>query len=227
MDIFPLGTLSGGSASGTITSVSYTFFEPNVRAYSRPVFTSLVTRFQNQTILSRKKADPYLLINYEYKDIFLREYKQIEHFIDYKEDAVNSFYVIDLSKGETPTAINTSSTWTASIPNTRLYSLVQNQKANYVFFYNSIDWKIGTITGLTANTSIVCNVDTNNFGTLSDTDGAVVTGIRATMIYPVYECYVIPNSLNSFKTTNYWASTDSNRGHMYSGTISFCTKYKV
>lgn len=227
MQLFPLGLMSAASGSGTIDSVSYDFFEPNVRCTSGPVFTSLVTRFQNQTILARKKADPYLNISYEYNNIYASEYQQIEHFLVDKEEAVTSFYVVDLSRGVLPTAINTSSTWIASIANTRLYDTVLNQKANYVFFYNGKSWKLGTVTVVTANTSVTCNVDTNNYGDMTDTEGAVITGNLMTMIYPVYQCFAIPGALTPFKTGTYWSNVDSNRGFLYTGTISFTTKYKI
>jgi hypothetical protein len=227
MDLFPTGTMASGSDNGTIDFVSYSFFEPNVKALSSPTFTSLVSRFQNQTILARKKADPYLTLTYEYNNIYLSEYQQIEHFIDSKEDAVNSFYVVDLSKGILPTAIDTSSTWTASIPNTRLYDTVQNQKANYMFFYNGRTWKLGTVSTVNANVSVVCNVDSNNYGAMTDAEGAIITDPEMTMVYPVYQCFANPGGINSFKTTVYWSNEDSERGFMYSGNLSFITKYKV
>lgn len=228
MDLFPLGTLSAASGTGTISGVNYNFFEPNKNSNSFPTHSSLQTRFQNQTLLTRKTAEPYLNILYEYNNIFASEYRQIEHFIDDVEDATTSFYVIDLSKGELPSAIDTSSTWTPSISNTRLYSAVTNMKANYLFFYNGVKWKIGLVTSVTANTSITTNVGGTNYGTLSDAEGAVVTGDQATFIYPVYCCYLIPNQLAGFKRTNYWPNADSeNCGPMYSGSISFVSKFKV
>ena len=227
MDLFPLGTLSGGSGNGTIDSVSYSFFEPNVKASSNARFSTLVTQFQSQTILARKKASPMLTISYEYNNIFLSEFSQIEHFLYSKDEGVTSFYVVDLSKGILPTGIATTSTWTASIANTRLYSAVLNQKANYCFFSNGIAWKLGLVTTVNANTSIVCNVDTNNYGILTDVQGAVITGKRRTMIYPVYQCFASPQSLDSFSTGEYWNNYDSERGFLYSGNITFTSKYHI
>jgi len=228
MWLFPAGELDSGKNYGLIDNIQYNYFEPNRNFNSFPTYSSLQTRFQNQTILSRKIGEPFLNIIYEYSNIFASEYRQIEHFINKKEDAVNSFYVIDLSKGEVPSAIDTSSTWIPSISNTRLYSAVSNMKANYIFFFNGIKWKLGTITTVTTNTSVTTDVDTNNFGTLSDTEGAVVTGNQCTFIYPVYQCYVLPNQMANFKRTNYWDNKDSeNYGPMYSGSISFVSKYKV
>ena len=227
MYIFPIGLLSAASGNGTIDSVSYSFFEPNQKCSSAPIHTSLQAKFQTQTILSRKIAEPYLIITYEYGNIFSSEYRQIEHFVDKKEDAVNSFYVIDLSQGEVPTAINTSSTWTPSIANTRLYSAISNVKSNYIFFFNGVQWKLGTTTAVTTNTSVTTDVDTNNYGDMTDTQGAVVTGNQRVHIYPVYQCYLNPNSLQNFKPTGYWNNKDENRGVMYSGNISFVSKYKI
>lgn len=186
-----------------------------------------MTRYENMSILTRKKAEPYLNIIYEYAYILQSEFNQIEHFIESKDDAITPFYVIDLSQGKIPTAIDTSSTWIASIANTRKYSSVTNLKANLVFFYNGNVWKMGTISSVSANTSVTCDVDTNDYGTMTDTQGAVVTGNQKTWIYPVYQCYFNPNGLDSFKVVNRWSNLDSNRGFMRSGTISFVTKYRV
>jgi len=226
MDLFPFGTLSSGSANGTIDGVSYSFFEPNVRCTSVDTYTSLVTRFQNQTILARQKANPYLIITYEYNNIYQQEYNQIAHFISNKNESVNSFYVVNLDEGIVPSSIDTSSTWTPAINNTRLFSATSNTKSNYVFFYNGINFKIGTITAVTTNTSLTCNVDTNNYGTLSDSDGATVSGSRLTMIYPIYEVYLNPNSLGSFQRGDYWPQTP-NKGFLHSGSLSFVSKYKI
>jgi len=225
LDLYPIGIMSSGLGSGTIDSVSYSFFEPNVRCMSSYSLSSLITRFQNQTILARKKSNPFLTITYEYGNIYSSEYRQIEHFLYKKEDAVNSFYVVDLSKGELPTGINTSSTWTASVPNTKLYNTISNQKADYIFFYNGNNWKLGTITTVTANTSVVCNVDTNNYGDMTDAQGMVILGNRRTMIYPVYQCFAVQGSLNSLNVTDHWPNDDSERGYRYSGSITFITKY--
>jgi len=157
MKLFPMGELSSGNNYGTIDNIQYNFFEPNRNFNSFPTYSSLQTRFQSQTILSRKIGEPFLNIIYEYSNIFASEYRQIEHFINSIEDAVNSFYVVDLSQGVVPLSINTSSTWTPSITNTRLYSAVSNMKANYILFYNGISIKLGTITAVTTNTSVTTN----------------------------------------------------------------------
>jgi len=227
MDLFPLGTLVAAESYGTIGGVSYNFFEPNDKCKSFVTATSLVTRFQNQTILARKKAEQYLTINYSYRNIFSTEFDQIQHFLENKDEAVNSFYVVDLAKGVLPSAIDTSTTWIASIANTRLYSATTNLKSNYVFFYNGLVWKVGTITTVTTNTSVTCDVDTNNFGTMTDALGSVVTGRRPTMIYPIYQCFAVPGVLATFDVTEWWPNVDTDRGYMWSGNISFTSKYSV
>lgn len=227
MLLFPLGELTGGLGTGKIDDVVYNFFEPNKKARSSVTHTTLISQFETMTILTRKKAQPFLNITYEYRNVFQSEFNQIEHFIISIGDANTSFFIIDLSQGQVPSVINTSSTWVASIPNTRLYSNVTNLKANYIFFYNGSIWKLGTISSISANTSVTTDVDTNNYGTMTDAQGAIVTGNSKVFIYPVYQCYLNPNSLDSFKVTNRWDNNDSDRGFMYSGTISAVSKYKV
>lgn len=227
MQLFPIGTVSSGNNYGTISGRQYTFFEPNAGCQPMPNYTSLISRFQNMTISTRKKASPYLSVTYKYNNIYSIEYEQIADFIDSVDESVTSFYLVDLSRGVRPSAIDTSSTWTASITNTRLFDTVQNQKADYIFFWNTLKWKIGTISAVTANTSVQCDVDTNNYGAMSDLEGTVVTGNRAVMVYPIYQVYANQGALNSFQVVDYWPNTDSNRGYRYSGDITFISKYKI
>jgi len=227
MILFPIGTLSGGTGTGSVESVLYSFFEPNKGCTSVPVHTILTTRFNTQTLLARKKADPYLTISYEYENIYNNEFVQLEHFINSIDEGNTPIHICDLSKGTVPTAINTSSTWIASINNTRLYSATTNFKANYVFFWNGANWRIGDISSVSANTSITCDVDTNNFGLLSDANGAIVTGNSRVWIYPIFECYVVSGSINNFKVSGFWDVKDSNRGPMWSGTVNLTSRYKI
>lgn len=228
LGVFPLGDITSATEDGLINNVTYNFFEPNKGASSSPVHTNLQTRFASKIISTRKVGEPYLVIKYDYSNIFASEYKQIKHFIDSKEGAVTSFYVIDLSQGVVPTTISTSGAyWTSSIANTRLYSAILDMKSNYVFFNNGVNWKIGAVMTVTTNTSVRADVDTVNLGTLSDSDGAIVTGNKRTFMYPIYRCYLNQGALQNFKPSGFWPNNDSNRGPLYSGSISFTSKYKI
>ena len=226
MKIFPIGTVSNGSSSGTIDGISYSMFEPNVTCHSNKVHTILVTQFENQSLLTRKKALPFLTITYEYADIFNREYRQIEHFVDDVEDALSSFFVVDFSKGLTPSSITLSSgDWVVAIDNTRLYSSTANQKANRAFIWDGINWKEGQIASVSTNTSITVDIDANNYGALSLAD-AQTNG----MVYPLYEVYLTQNALQNFKSTKFIHADINNSedgGYMKTGKITFVTKYKV
>jgi len=226
MLLFPIGTTSAASDAGTIEGVSYNFFEPNLRCKSAPAFSILSTKFEQQTSLVRKKAEPYLIINYEYENIFSREYRQIEHFLYSSADGGNTpFYVVDFTNLITPTSITESSgDWIAAISNTRLFSTLEKQKAHNVFITNGTSWKEGSVIALTANTSITIDVDTNNFGNLAIAD------IAGAIIAPMYEVYAAENILSNFNTTSFieeTISTAGDGGWMYSGTIGFMSKYKV
>ena len=50
--IFPLGTVSAASDTGTIDSITYSFFEPNSGCVSNPVHNILTTRFEDQMLLT-------------------------------------------------------------------------------------------------------------------------------------------------------------------------------
>ena len=224
--MFPCGTLASGTGTGTVESVLYNFFEPNKNCTSVPTHSILTTRYKDQTLLARKIADPYLSISYEFGDIFSSEFTQLEHFINSVDEGNTSIHVCDLSKGVVPTTINTSGSWVASVANTSKFSAVANLKANYIFFYNGANWKVGTVSSVSTNTSVTCDVS-DDFGLLSDADGAIVTGNKRTWSYPIYECYIVSGSINSFKVTNFFDVKDSNRGPMWSGSINFSSKYKV
>jgi hypothetical protein len=227
MLLFPIGTVAAASNAGTINSVSYNFFEPNLRCKSSPVFSVLSTKFEQQTSLVRKKAEPYLVISYDYENIFAREYLQIEHFVYTSADGGNaSFYVVDFSKGITPSSVTDSGgDWVIAITNTRLFSILEKQKAHKVFITDGSSWKEGDVIALTNNTSITADVDTNNYGALS-----VANANSYGMIFPMYECYTTENVLNNFNTTTFvdeTINTVNDGGWMYSGTIGFMSKYKV
>ena len=226
-DLFPIGTISGGVDYGTINNKNYYIFEPNAEdgCFSNPIYSVLTTRYQDQTLLTRKKAEPYLIITYNYENIFAREFDQIQAFVDKVGDALTSFFVIDFSKGRSFSSVtDNGSTWTIAIDTTRLYSTVTNSKANYAILWNATrrSYRMGSVVTVTTNTSIVIN---ETYGNLTAANAATNT-----LLYPVYTCYLSTNSLSNFKRTTYAADsitfTDAG-GPMYSGSLTFISKYKV
>ena len=223
MKVFPMGTVAAGVNYGTIDGVQCPFFEPNSKAFSHPIHYSLQTLFQNQSILTRKIAEPSLSITYEYTNIYFHEFLQIKECVADVEEAVDTIYVVDLSAGTLPDSMPS---WVPHIGWTGLYSSVANMKANYMFLNNSTQWKIGVVNSIVTNTSIQLTV-TDNYGDMTEAQAAVVTGNARTHIYPMYECYIVPNSLQNFSVTGYWSNKDSMRGPMWSGSISFTSKYRI
>jgi hypothetical protein len=152
--------------------------------------------------------------------------RQIQHFVDDHDDALTSFYFVDLSNGITPTSVtNSSGNWLVAIDNTRLYSTVSNEKADKAFLWNGNSWKEGDIDTITTNTSIVVDVDTNNYGNLS-----LVNANLDAIVYPMYQVYFSQNVLSNFKTGPYIdenITTSKDGGYMYSGIVHFIGKYKV
>ena len=225
MDLYPVGTVAGSTSQGTIDGVSYSMFEPNVRCSSQEIHTILSTVFEQQIMLSRKKAEPMISFSYEYNNIFDREWRQIEHFIYAYNETLTPFFLIDFSKGQTPSSITASGDWTVSIANTRLYSTVENYKANRAILWNGSKWKEGQITTVTTNTSIIVDIDTNNYGSLTITEAQADA-----IIYPVYEVYLALGGASQFKTTEYWdesVTISNDGGWLRTGTITFISKYKV
>lgn len=222
MKLFPLGELSTTTSYGSIDSVSYKLFEPNNGCHSVPVYSVLTSMWDNQVMTTRKKADPYILIKYDYENIVDKEYKEIEHFVENVGEALNPFYAVAWDRGITPTSVSGTTTYTVSIPVTRYYSTIANYKAHYAILWNGNKFMIGDVTTVNANTSIVIDTD---YGDLSAADANIDA-----ILYPLYEVFLSPNALQNFDKT-YYAPEDINPthygGYMRSGSISFVGKYKV
>ena len=226
MQIFPIGTIAAASNSGTLDGISYSMFEPNNGCSSNYQFDVLTSMFQNKIMLTRQKSEKTLAIEYRYDNIFDREFRQIDHFIETVGESLTSFFIVDFSKGQTPTSVTDSTgDWLISINNTRLFSTTANQKGYHAFIKYGTAWKEGTVLSLSANTSITVDVDTNNYGNLS-----LVNANLFAMVYPMYEVYMIQGASTNFKTTVYIPEIvrlNQPGGWMRSGNISFITKYKV
>ncbi len=224
MNLFPIGEINGSDSTGSIDGITYNFFEPNKSSKSFRNYNNLVSLFQNQSKLTRKKAEPFLMITYNYENIFDREYRQIEHFIDYVEDSLTSFYTPDFSRGATPSNIALSgSDWEISITNTRIYSTITNVKADYAFVTNGTKWKLGRVISLSAGVSITMELTYGGL-TLSEAQ-------NNGCVYPLYCVYFTPNALSDFEVGDFVGVgnvTDSTDvGFVYSGTIGFNSKYSV
>jgi len=225
ISLFPIGTVASQVSTGLVEGVSYNMWEPNARCHSNEIHTILTTSFQDQTMLTRKKAAPHLVINYEYDNIFDKEYRQIEHFVYTKDDGLTSFYTVDWSKAQNPSVVaSITNKWRVTVDNTRLYSEVTNYKANKILLWNGSKWKLGDITKVNTNATIALDM-TYHRGSLKYSE----TG--AALMYPVYEVFFSQNALSGFKTTEYVddenISTTGSGGYMRSGVLTFLSKYKV
>jgi hypothetical protein len=226
MDIFPIGTISADSSSGTVDDISYDMFEPNLSCRSTPVYNILVEKFEQQTMHTRKKSEAMMVFLYEYDNILDREYRQIEHFIHDKEGSLTSFYLVDFSKGITPSSISESSgDWVISIDDTRLFSSITNKKSYHGFVWDGLNWKEGTIASISDNTSITLDVDTNNYGGLS-----LANAQKNGILYPMYIVYAAEGIISNFKNTVFIDGSinkSSDGGWMRSGSANFVSKYKI
>ena len=226
--LFPIGVISAASSLGTMDNINYSMFEPNNGCSSMPNNNILVHEYDNKSLFTRKNNLAFISILYEYDTIWTKEYNQLKHFSEYVDDALTSFYVVDWSKGINPTAISGGAWGTGnviSIDSTILYSAVTNYKSNNVLIWDGALWKIGTVTTVTTNTSITVNVTGNNYGSLTYAN-AVARGY----IYPIYTCYLTPNSINGFTKGEYVKESTGLSGvggFLYSGTITFRGKYRI
>lgn len=226
MDIFPIGTISANSDSGTIDGISFDMFEPNNGCRSQTIHDILVEKWNNMSITTRKRSLPMIIITYKYYNIYTKEFRQIERFVYDKDDALTSFYVIDFSKGQSPSSItNSGGDWVVAIDNTKPYSTNANMKSHHVFIWDGRSWKEGPVNSIVANTSITVDVDTSNYGNLSLSDAQA-----GAFIYPMYTCYFGQSALVDFEQTIFIdgkINTSDIGGYMYSGTLNFSGKYKV
>jgi len=228
MNLFPIGKVASKLSTGIIDSISYSMNEPNSGCHSYPSYSVLVTPFQDQTMQTRKKALPHLIISYTYDNIFHREYQQIEHFIDYVDEALTSFYIVDFSKGFTPDTIaSAANAWSLGTDNTRLYTTIANQKANKIFVWDgTTHWKLGDVSTIVTNATITISLANYHRGGLKYSRATSIDVVA----YPVYEAYLSPNVLSGFKPTEYWREdmgVTENGGYMRSGIVSFISKYSV
>lgn len=225
MKIFPIGDAAADSNQGTVNGISYSLFEPNESCRSNPVFAILQTKFQDQTMTTRKRAAPVLAVTYNYNNIFTREYRQIEHFVQSIDESLTSFYAVDWSKGITPSAVaSTANRWVFTVDDTHFYSATPLYKANRALVWNGVSWKEGPVEIVTLNTSISVDIFTNNFGAMPL--GDAVSG----MVYPMYEVFVAQNILGNFNPGAYWEediTTGKPGGYMYTGNANFISRYKV
>jgi hypothetical protein len=235
MNLFPIGEIASETNTGTIDGLSYSMFEPNAGTMSQPVYNNLITLFQNQSRQTRKKAEPFLSIIYTYENILQREYQQIEHFVDYVDDALTSFYTIDWSRGRKPSEITTTGEgsppekkWMIHLDNTRLFSTIPNKKASHIFIWDGSSWRLDVVEDIvtTPATYVLIDVPSTALGGTLTLGDAQTKGI----VYPAYCVYFAPAALSTFESTVYIDEdlTDSkDGGWMKSGTITFNSKYSA
>ena len=225
MKIYPLGTVSAASNQGAIGGVNYNMFEPNESCQSWPVHNILQTKYGEQSILTRKKSAPYLQMSYNYSNIFNREYRQIERVIMDIDESLNPIFVVDFSRGTSPSNVATGgATWTVDVDDTYFYSATPGFKSNRAFLWNGRAWKEGLVTSVTLNTSIVVDIQNNNYGALPLADAP------QGMVYPLYECHMAAGSQSNFKPGAYWQediTTGEPGGYMFSGNINFVSRFKL
>ena len=227
MKLFPIGAISNRSDSGTTDGVSYSYFEPNAGCESGKTYNVLVSKFQSLTAMSRKVTDPLLHISYNYANIYNREYKAIENFVNSVDESLTSFLVVDLDNGKTPSSVSSVlATWEVVIDSTDRYSKVTNSKANRMFLWDGVSsWKMGTVSDVDTNATVTLNLNGSIFGNLSLSDAS-----SKAYAYPVYYVYAAQGSLGSFKKTNFIkenVTLGSDGGWMKSGKIDFTSRYKV
>ena len=225
MKIFPIGDVAGGSNQGTVNSLSYSLFEPNESCQSSPVFSILQTKYQDQTMITRKRAAPILTVTYNYNNIFTREYRQIEHFIQSVDESLTSFYIVDWSSGMSPSAVaSIGNKWVYTVDDTHFYSATPLFKSNRAIAWNGQSWKEGVVQGVTLNATFSVDVFANKFGAMPLADAA------SGMVYPLYEVFAAANLLGNFNPGPYWeedVTTGKPGGYMYTGNANFITRYKI
>lgn len=215
MDLFPIGVVNtiDGNCYGTMYGKNYTFFEPNKGVNGSYIRNLQSLTMQDKLIDMYKRNDPFRQIEYSYSDIFEYEFTPIEKFTRYVEGGLDSFYVVDLSCGEyVAGAITTSIT----LDNTQYYSTITSSGASFVFAWNGVEFLIGSVASY------------NETGiTLTQTHG--VTSILKSTVYPIYEVWAQPGTLDSFKTTGAYDDEKGTPqyGWLREGTVSFITKYPV
>jgi len=220
--LFPIGTVQN-NATGLIDSVEYNMFEPNKGVTSKDVHNVLVSQFEQQSISTRKKANPFITLSYEYENIFAREYNQIEHFVNsIAQGGLSSFYVIDFSRGITPSSVHVTAggNWQPALSNTRYWANTKIYACAYTATYG---WRLAPYLTKTANASITINRSGVDYGDLTSTNFATYG-----KLYPAYEAFCVPDPIANFKIgphINQDIDLTGDGGYTRSGTVAFVGKY--
>lgn len=215
MWLFPVGELNAATTDsvGYIDSVSYSFFEPNNGASCINVFNVDSLKMKDMAISTYQLAKPMKKFTFSYENIFHREYSQLDAFTYAVGGNLTSFHLANLSMGELYTGTVTV-TSTVSILAGRLYSTILNNKANYVLAYNGTSFMVGTITAYSASS-------------ISFTRAFGANSVENPMLSPIYEVYMGEDTMNNFQTAAFNADTGTDGGWIWSGSISFISKYTV
>jgi len=158
VNLFPVGVVADASSKGTMDGIStFEVFEPNAGVKSVVSYNNLLTTFENQTMQTRKKSSPSIMIEYTYDNIFAREFRQIERFVSNMEESLTSFRAVDFSKGyRANTFVNSDEKWTIdNIYGKREFSATTNYKADMAFVWNGIDFKLGSVVGYNADDILI------------------------------------------------------------------------
>jgi len=214
--LYPVGIVTGTADSrGGWTSGSPVndFFEPNRGCVSQVVDNTLISQFENHSIQTRQRTPSYRTLQYQYEDIWAREYEMMERFYELRNGRASRFYVIDLSQQETCTAMALAGgNISASIPDTHRFSTTAGRTGYYAAAWKPAQASlvIGKMVSISADKQITF---TASWGDLTAYGGDIY-------VYPVIECYFSDN-LSNFKQGEFNPEVGDDRGYMYSGNVSF------
>lgn len=216
MLLFPIGELQTDSSQGVIGSERFTFFEPNASVSSHKIFNVDALKRRDQTLRTSKKAEPFITFSYTYDNIFNREFTPIDMFMSLVGGPLLSFFAPDLTKGERikdPVAFPYQFKTTLR----RLYTAVVAHGANYALIWG------GPGTGDLA-VAQVTSVETG-YVLLSRLFG--VANISNAIIYPLYEVFLTEDSPGTWEPGDYLEESTTEHGFLWSGKMSFSTRYPV
>lgn len=218
MNVFPIGSLTDTSSS---TGTRGLLWEPNAGCLRRPIYTTLVSKTEANTQVTRKKAEVYHTFTYTYENIWTKEYVQIEKFFKDMYGKLTSFSLVDFSHMQpcimagTDTRTMTKGGTISSL-DTSFFTTTSGEGGNYccVWSPSTSKFKIGVVASISASTNVTFD---NTAGT---TIGDLASGSIGLVLCPVYTVYFTDDQLN-FEIGEFNPDETDDQGYVYSGSISF------
>lgn len=229
MNLYPIGAVTNATSTGTYGRM----FEPNGGAYRAPVHTTLVSKSENNVMVTRIKAAVYHSFTYKYEKIWTREYRPLERFSKLVNGRATSFSIVDFSNMQPCIMSNyTATTKLVVTGGTRKeldisdYTTTASEGGNWCFVWkpSASRFRLGKVSALQSYVATPARVAYIAFPTSGSLGNLTATETSTgTSICPVYTVYLSEDTMNP-STGEFVPTDDDYQGFMYSISVGFTQK---